>query len=298
MIHITYNYVMNLNHLRLFDAVASEGNISRAAEVLMVSQPAVSKQLRELEKSIGVPLFERLPKGVRLTDAGKILQSHARAVFIHCDQALAEIGELRGLQRGELVVAASMNVGVHLLPDVFVAFRRRYPQVQLRLEMGDSEMICRKLQEGAVQVGFTEGVVEQGDIESAVQARDELIAIASPGHPLARKRSITAAMLCREPFIVRETGSGTKSMVERALAKRGLAVNPVMSLGSTEAIKRAVAGGVGMAIVSSLSVAMELKARQLVQLRLSDLKMDRPIFRLTRRGGVPSAALREFLKML
>ena len=158
---------MNLNHLRLFDAVATEGSFSRAADVLMVSQPAVSKQIRELERSLGVSLFERLPKGARLTDAGLILHAHSRKVFLHCSEAVQEISDLRGLKRGEVVVVASMNIGIHMLPQVFVAYRKRYPDIHLRLEIGGSDMICRMLTDGIAQVGFTEGTISSGPLTRA-----------------------------------------------------------------------------------------------------------------------------------
>jgi DNA-binding transcriptional LysR family regulator len=290
---------INLAHLAVFHAVASEGSVSRGAERLMVSQPAVSKQLRQLERSLGASLFDRLPKGVRPTAAGELLAGYARRIFALEAEAAEALAELRGMRRGSISVGASTTIGVYLLPEIFVRYRRAYPDVRMHMEVANSEVIRRRLVEGAIDVGLTEGIVEGDELDSTVFLRDELVPIAAPGHPLARgKRPVPAAMLCREPFVVRETGSGTKSVVERALAERGLSVTPVMSLGSTEAIKRAVAAGVGVAIVSRLTVQQELQLGRLVVLRVPDLPINRPLHRLTLRGRQPSQAVAAFMKML
>jgi DNA-binding transcriptional LysR family regulator len=290
---------INLAHLAVFHAVASEGSVSRGAERLMVSQPAVSKQLRQLERSLGASLFDRLPKGVRPTAAGELLAGYARRIFALEAEAAEALAELRGMRRGSISVGASTTIGVYLLPEIFVRYRRAYPDVRMHMEVANSEVIRRRLVEGAIDVGLTEGIVEGEELDSTVFLRDELVPIAAPGHPLARrKRPVPAATLCREPFVVRETGSGTKSVVERALAERGLSVTPVMSLGSTEAIKRAVAAGVGVAIVSRLTVQQELQLGRLVVLRVPDLPINRPLHRLTLRGRQPSQAVAAFMKML
>jgi DNA-binding transcriptional LysR family regulator len=290
---------INLAHLAVFHAVASEGSVSRGAERLMVSQPAVSKQLRQLERSLGASLFDRLPKGVRPTAAGELLAGYARRIFALEAEAAEALAELRGMRRGSISVGASTTIGVYLLPEIFVRYRRAYPDVRMHMEVANSEVIRRRLVEGAIDVGLTEGIVEGDELDSTVFLRDELVPIAAPGHPLARrKRPVPAATLCREPFVVRETGSGTKSVVERALAERGLSVTPVMSLGSTEAIKRAVAAGVGVAIVSRLTVQQELQLGRLVVLRVPDLPINRPLHRLTLRGRQPSQAVAAFMKML
>src|SRR4051794_29934807 len=202
---------MNLAHLAVFHAIACEGSVSRAAKRLMVSQPAVSKQLRQLERSLGGGrLFDRLPKGVRPTAAGELLAGYARRIFALEAEAVQALAELRGLRRGSLSVGASTTIGVYLLPEVFVRYRRAYPDVRMHMEVANSEVIRRRLVEGAIDVGLTEGNVKGDELDSTVFLRDELVPIAAPGHPLARrKRPVPAATLCREPFVVRETGSGT-----------------------------------------------------------------------------------------
>ena len=289
---------MNRNHLALFHAVAEEGSFSRGAERLYISQPAVSKQIAEFEAALKTRLFDRLPQGVRLTAAGEVLAGYARRMAALEDEAARALAELQGLKRGRLVVGASMTIGVYLLPEVFGEFRRRYPGVELHLEIANTEAIQRQLVEGALDIGLTEGLAESPQLEAQVFLEDELVAIAPPDHPILREGPVTAARLCREPLVLREPGSGTRAVVERALAARGLSPRPVMSLGSTEAIKRAVAAGVGLAIVSRLTLSLELEVGRLAVAPLSDLILRRPLHCLRERGRTESRAVAAFRALL
>lgn len=289
---------LNRNHLALFHAVAEEGSFSRGAERLFVSQPAVSKQIAELEASLKTRLFDRLPKGVRLTEAGEVLAGYARRMATLEEETERALAELQGLERGRLVVGASLTIGAYVLPEVFGAFRRRYPGIELHLEIANTETIQRLLIEGALDIGLTEGFVEAPELEAQVFWEDELVAIAPPDHPLLREAPVTAARLCREPLVLREVGSGTRAVVERALAERGLAARAVMSLGSTEAIKGAVAAGVGLAVVSRLTLSLELETGRLAAVPLSDLTLRRPLHRLRGRGRHESQAARAFHALL
>jgi DNA-binding transcriptional LysR family regulator len=289
---------MNLNHLSIFHAVANEGSVSAGAERLLISQPAVSKQLKMFEKSLGVTLFDRHPRGVRLTAAGEILAGFAERIFSLEDQAQCALQECEGVRRGRLAIGASTTIGVYMLPEVFVRFRQRHPQIDLTLEVGSSGSVQQKLLEDAINVAFTEVAPEEPALEATPFASDELVAIAPPNHSLLKKRRVTPERFCQEPIVVRATGSDTKSFVERALVQRGLAIKPVLSLGSTEAIKRAVAAGIGVAIVSSLAIGLELKARTLAVVKLSGPPIRRPLYRVAHRGRTVSAALNAFLAMM
>src|SRR5437868_2773190 len=143
---------MNLGHLSVFYSVAMHGNVSRAADKLMVSQPAVSKQVKELERVLGVTLFDRLPRGMRLTDAGQLLVGYAARIFALEGEAQQAVAELAGLRRGRLVVGASNTIGVYLLPDLFVRFRRQFPAIQLQLEIAHTDAILRWLRRGELHL--------------------------------------------------------------------------------------------------------------------------------------------------
>ena len=295
---IAYGYAVNRNHLALFHAVAEAGSISIGAQRLRISQPAVSKQIGELESALGVRLFDRLPRGVRLTDAGLVLADHARRMTLVDADAERAIKELLGLKRGHLTVGASTTIGAYLLPQALVRFHQQHPGIELNLEIANTQVIQAALMNGELEIGFTEGAIESDALESMVFQEDQLVAVAPAGHHLLSKRSVTARDLCREPFIAREKGSGTREVVEAALIRKGIAVTPVMSLGSTEAIKRAVISGVGVAIVSRLTVSVELESKLLGIVPLKDLTINRPLHQQKLRGRSVSTPVKEFLRFV
>jgi DNA-binding transcriptional LysR family regulator len=288
---------MNRNHLALFHAVAQAGGISRGAERLHVSQPAVSKQVKELEDALGIRLLERLPRGSRLTDGGKLLAQYVQRMAVVEEETARAIDEFRGLKRGRLAVGASMTIGAYLLPQVFGEFHRRHPDIELELEIANTETIQHHLMEGSFDIGLTEGLMDAEHLDSEVFHEDELVAIAPHGHPLLKQKRITAREFCREPFILREAGSGTRAVVEQALGKRGLKVKPVLSLANPEAIKRAVIAGLGVAIVSRLAIGCELQIGSLAVVPLKDLVIRRPLHLQQLRSKSPSPAAIQFLKL-
>jgi DNA-binding transcriptional LysR family regulator len=270
------------------------------AERLMMSQPAVSKQIRLLEKSLGHVLLDRLPRGVRLTAAGRVLADYATRIFSLEHEAREALDDLKGLRRGRLRVGASTTIGVHMLPELLVRFRRLHPRIGVSLQIVSSREVGRRLLRGALGLGLTESAIEHPKLETRSFYIDRLVPIASPQHPLARKRRLTAAQLCREAFIVHEAAAGGgESLAERALAGLGLRlVNPVLSLPSTEAIKRAVMAGVGVAVVSRQAIGLELEARRLVVLSVYGLKVERPMYVVRARSREPSPAAVAFEALL
>jgi DNA-binding transcriptional LysR family regulator len=295
---IAYDYVMNRNQLALFHAVAQAGGISRGAEKARISQPAVSKQIAELESALGVRLLERQPRGCRLTEAGVLLADYARRWCSVETEAERAIAEYRGLKRGRLAIGASLTIGGYLLPAAIAEFHRRVPEVDLQLEIANTQHIQASLLSGAIELGLTEGPIEDDELESMVFHQDELVAIAPAGHPLLKKKKVTAREICREPFILREEGSGTRAVVERALRRKGIKVKPLLSLASPEAIKNTVATGIGLAIVSRLIVELEVKTGLLGIIRLDDLTIRRPLHLQRVRGRSESPACKRFLEVL
>ncbi|MDR3457065.1 MAG: LysR family transcriptional regulator [Verrucomicrobiae bacterium] len=289
---------MNRNHLALFHAVAQAGGITRGAAAARVSQPAVSKQITELESALGVRLLERLPRGCELTEAGRILADHARRWCAMEQDAVRAIEEYRGLKRGRLALGASQTIGDYLLPPMLAEFHRRFPPIELRLQIANTRHIQQALLEGSIALGFTEGPAQEEELESIAFFQDDLVAIAPAGHPLLKKGRIPVRELCREPFILREEGSGTRAVVEQALRRKGIVIRPLLSLASPEAIKNAVAAGLGVAIVSRLIVSLELQAGSLGVIPLKDLTIHRPLHFQRLRNRSHSPALVKFLEVL
>ncbi len=289
---------MNLNHLAVFDAVACEKSISRAGERLMVSQPAVSKQLRLLERALEAKLVDRGPKGVRLTAAGEVLSGYARRIFALSEDAEQAMAELKGLRQGRLTVGASTTLGIYYLPELLAEYRRLYPLIDLGLEVANTQVIQQYLAERRVDIAVTEGFVHGPDLVARVFLKDELVPIVPVGHAITRKKNATLKEFCSLPLLMREEGSGTREVIEQAFHLQGMTIKPVMTLGSTEAIKRSVAAGVGVAFVSALTIQQELHGGHLAQVKLKDFKLERALHLVQSRDRGVSATVQAFLALL
>lgn len=299
--------MINRNHLALFRAVAQAGGFSRAAEVVHVSQPAISMQVAELEEALGTPLFDRLPRGVRLTDAGDILLGYARRIDALEREAERAMREVRGLERGRLSLGASTTIGSYLLPALLADFCRRHPAVEVQMTIANTDEIKARLIDRTLDIGLTEGVMPvDEDLDVRVFYKDQLIVIAPPEHPFARippgrqkPRAISGRQLRTQPLIKREPGSGTREVVDLGLSRGGVPnAGDAITLSSTEAIKRAVAAGLGLSMVSRLCVGLELASKILVEIPVRDIKWRRPLHELTLRGRQRSPSVRAFSAML
>jgi DNA-binding transcriptional LysR family regulator len=278
--------------------VAGEGSITAAARRLRTSQPAVSKQLAELEDAVGVTLFDRLPRGVRLTGAGEVLLRHAQRMFAAENAAELELSELRGLTRGQLAVGASTTIGNYLIAAVFGAYNKAHPAIRLSLEIGNTAAIHEMVLEDRLDFGLSEGLVSAEQLEVEIIYEDEMVAIISPDHPFRRRAHTAAADLVRGAFICREPGSGTREVIDAALAERGVSVEPTMVLGSTEAMKKAVAAGLGVAIVSRLAIELELSSGRLYVLPVQGLEIRRALHMVRLKGKRESAAAQAFTTLM
>ena len=281
---------IDLHYLKLFHAVAEAGSITAGAEQMATSQPAVSRQLARLERNLGVRLVDRLPRGVSLTQAGETLLGYARRIFAVEKEAREVIAELRGLRSGRLHLGASLTIGSYLLPQVLAEYRRRFPRIQVEVEIANTREIHARLLGGQLDLALTEGLVDTNDLEAVPFSQDELIAVAPPGHPILKLRQVTLRRVCGEALIFREAGSGTRAIIEHALAKHGQHTKPALVLGSSEAIKGAVQCGLGLAIISRLAVRNEIAAGTLTQIRISDLTLMRSLYRVGVKGRSLSPA--------
>ncbi len=289
---------MNRNHLSIFHAVARCGSFTAAAQELLISQPAISMQVREFEKSLGVKLLERLPRGVKLTDTGEILFDYAARIQTLEQSAVQAIKDARALKRGSLALGCSLTIGTYLLPPLLARFRTKYPGIRLEVRIANTADIQRLITDGVLHLGLTEGFVEETDLNGQIFQEDQLVAVVPPGHALCGQKNITLKTFLSYPLILRETGSGTRAVLERASARSGITLNPIMELASPEAIKAMVITGNGVAMISHLAVAAELKAGTLCGVELTDCHLRRPLHRVVRRDREISPSLKAFLSLL
>lgn len=289
---------LNLHHLRVFARVAEEGGFTRAAQSLRLSQPAVSKAVRELERQTGVPLLDRAGRATTLTAAGEALFARARELFAVEQSAEEELRALRGLNGGVLRVGASTTVATYLLFPYLARFRQANPYVELRVSSANTRAIARALLERRLDIALVEGPVQHPQIDVVPWRDDELVVIAPPSHRFASKRSIQLRELSDEPLIVREPGSGTRKVAERALAAHDVRPQVSLQLGSTEAIKQAVAAGLGLAFVSRFAVEDQVKLGRIAAVRVREAALGRMLTELQLRGRTPGPAAVAFRELL
>ncbi len=267
---------MNFTHLLAFHEVALAGSVSAGAERLHVSQPAVTREIRELEDRLGVVLFDRLPRGVMLTDAGRLLFDYAAKIFALAGAAEGELRELAGIGSGHLKIGASNTLGVYLVPDLIARFNARYPRVTIDLTVTNTERVEAGLRDHAFALGFVEGPFDTAALHARPIGSDEVGVIASVRHPRAKAR-LEPAELVDQAVIMREPGSGTRAIVEEAYARLGLEIAPLMSISDTEAIKRMLVAQHAMAYLSVLSVRDEIARGDLCVMEVAAPRIERAL---------------------
>jgi DNA-binding transcriptional LysR family regulator len=291
---------LNLHLLRLFAAVARHRSFSRAAEALHLSQPAVSKGVRDFEAQIGSRLLERGGQGgVTVTEAGGLLMRHAANLFAAERAAEEELAALRGLHRGSLSVGASTTVATYQLPPFLGAFHKRYPGVELRLTSGNTRTIAGLLSARDLDIALVEGPVDDPGIEVRPWREEEMVLISAPDHRLARARaSIGTESFADEIVLIREPGSGTRDVVMAALDAHRVVPRSILEVGSTEAIKQIVAGGLGIAIVSAAAAADQIALGKLCVLKPRNFAVRRMLTRLSLPARQPSPSAAAFDALL
>lgn len=290
-----------LPHLETFSKAAELGSFSQAAKALHLSQPAVSQRIQTLEKLLKKQLFRRSGGRVILTDAGKTLYEHAQRILDLHRQARKEVTGQEVPPTGDLFLAASSIPGEHLLPDLVSRFRQKYPHIRVHAEVSDSLRVIRQVERGEASLGLVGRKTDNRHLIFHFLARDQMVLVVPPDHPLSRKRRVSVKQLCSYPLVLRETGSGLRHCFEKSLAKAGLSVtdlNLAAELGSNEAIREAVLRGLGVAVLSGYAVQKELQLGRLVTLKVNGLKCDREMFVVQDDRKVTPMPARLFLHFL
>lgn len=290
---------MTFRQVEIFLAVARARNFTRAAGTLHLSQSTLSQHVRELEDELDVRLFDRLGRAVTLTEAGRLLEDHATRILTAVSSARRMIDELKGLERGSLVIGASTTPGIYVLPGIVAAFRRRYPGVDVSLRIANSRVIEERIRADEVDLGIVGGHILTATERCAASGLvDELLLIVPPGHPWAARREIASSELAGVALLMREQGSATRLVTERTLRRAGVAFTAAMELDHIEAIKQAVMAGLGMAFVSVYAVRGELATRRLSSLRLRGLRIERHFHVIHNRARTLTASARAFTALL
>lgn len=284
---------LDLRALRTFLAVARHRNFTRASKEVFLTQPAVSMQMRQLERALGTPLFKKAGRDLRLTDAGEALREHAVRVLGASRAAEEAVAAAVGLKRGQMGVGASTTPGIYLLPPMLAKFRARFPGISVTLTIDNSGTIAERVAAGELDLGFVGWEVDLAEVASERLCDDELVVIGPPG-----SKAISAADLAAERFIQREEGSATRALAESWFRKHGLELRPAMTLNSPEAVKRAVAAGLGLAIISRMAIAWELAEKRLAIVKVPDFPIKRPLWRIATKGVTMGPVETEFLKLV
>jgi len=255
--------------LQAFHAVAKHRSFTKAADALCMTQPAVTFQIRQLEEQFNTRLFDRTNGRIALTQAGEIALAYAERILALSDELGARMKEASGQDAGPLLIGASTTIAEFLLPKIIGEFKGRHPGVVPQLSVSNSEAVQARVAERSLDVGFIEGDSHLPTLVTDVCCEDELCVVCVPSHPLARMPSVPLAALAEHAYIGRESGSGTREVIDHYLQKSGIALDVVMEAGSPEALKGLVATGLGYAIMSRATAEKEVRLGELVRVPLA-----------------------------
>jgi DNA-binding transcriptional LysR family regulator len=271
-----------LRQLRVFESAARHLSLTRAAEELHLTPPAVSIQIRQLEGHAHAALFERVGRRLKLTQAGEEVLARSREILAHIRHAEENIAGLASLERGVLDVAA-INAGDYFFPWLVAAFRRKYPGIRARLTVGNREELLMNLSRHATDLAVMSHPPSEPDYSAEAFAPHPHVIVAAPDHPLARKRSVAIEAICREPLITRESGSATRLAMDQAFTEAHVRPRIEMEIASNETIKQAVAAGFGVGFLSAHAVQQELLLGRLAVIPVKGFPVMRQWFVVHRR---------------
>lgn len=272
---------MTLDQLRIFVEVAAREHITKAAAALNMTQSAVSAAVTALESRHGVTLFDRVGRSIMLNQTGRLFLEEAQSVLSRARAAEAALTDLAGLTRGELQIMASQTIGGHWLPARLVKYRRRYPGVTLDVRIGNTVEVADAIEGGHVEVGLVEGNVSRPLLSSQVIATDEMILVASPGHPFGDGRKIGLNDFKETAWVLREPGSGTRLAFDSLLSRSKAGptdLDIALVLPGNEAVLGAVEAGLGVTLISRSAASAQLRGGLLLELLFAPIP--RPFYLL------------------
>lgn len=292
---------MHLNQLRVFCAVVEAKSFSQAARGLHLTQPAVSMQVRSLEEDLGAELFERNYRGIALTPVGKLVYEHAKEILAICESMHGAIDSILQRENAQLIVGASHTVGNYALPCSIWTFKQRHPESHIRLEIASSADVLRRVLDNTVDLGIVEGPVMADDVKIREISSDELVVIAPVAPPWLTRETISLKELKKEPIILREEGSGIREALQVILAGAGITLpdlNVVAEMQSNDAIKSAVESGLGLSIISRLTVQREIRRGLLKAIYIDGVPSEIKFSLLYRPQRYQTALAKRFIRFL
>ena len=266
-----------LHQLKVFETVARNGSFTRAAEELFITQPTVSSQVKQLTKTIGLPLFEQIGKSLYLTDAGQELLSACQDIFERLDNFEMKIADLKGTKQGQLNLAV-ITTAKYFVPRLLGPFCEQYPGIDVALKVTNHQEIQQRMSDNRDDLYIVSNPNEDIDLKSQPFLNNPLVVVARKDHPLASKKNIELKELNDQPFIMREQGSGTREAILKLFEENNISVRVKLELGSNEAIKQAIYGGLGISVLSEHCLISEGMSGELTILDFQDFPLKRRWF--------------------
>jgi DNA-binding transcriptional LysR family regulator len=300
------NLPFTLQQLRIIKAIACEKSFTRAADILFISQPSLSKQVKILETKLGILLINREGNKITLTEAGKIFLRYAERILALCEDSCRALNDLKKGNRGNLTVGASQTIGTYLMPRVLSLFTQHYPQINLKLNVNSTKIIAKNILDCNIDIAVVGGDIPEKlkkKLEIKTFVEDEINLIVPISHPFAKKKieSISKNDLYHLNFITLNSNSHIRKFIDNTLMQNNIETkqfNVVMELNSIESIKNAVSLGLGVAFVSSSSIEKEIKLKTVKILHIENIKMTRTLFILTNPNCYHSKAFDFFNEQL
>jgi LysR family transcriptional regulator, low CO2-responsive transcriptional regulator len=265
---------VTFHQLKVFEVTARRGSFTRAAEELFLTQPTVSIQMKQLTKAVGLPLFEQVGKRLYLTDAGQELLDTCQDIFERLSQFEMTVADLQGLKKGQLKLSV-ITTAKYVIPRLLGPFCQQYPGIDVSLIVTNHENIVERLRENLDDLYIPSQIPDNQDVHTYAFLDNPLVVLASRNHPLAKEPYIPLKELNGQSFIMREPGSGTRQAVEKLFGEHEISINVRLELGSNEAIKQAVAGGLGISVLSKHCLALEGEAGQIAVLNVEGFPIER-----------------------
>ncbi|MEK6676825.1 MAG: LysR family transcriptional regulator [Planctomycetota bacterium] len=290
--------MLNPIHLKTFLVVAKHLHFTKAADELYLSQPAVSRQMQQLRRDLGVALLEQVGKTLFLTDAGRTLAQEASRLLGSLERVSESIIEHRSVKDGRVRIGAGTTPGFYILPSILGRFHARFPGVELHYSVENSKSIVQKVLHNEVDLGFVGGLPDSIEIQAEPIAEDEIVCFASPAHPLFKQRRITMKLLENQTWVVRGRGSSTRELFETWFTKAGGEVGRMIELGCPEAVRSLVASGIGFGYLSQRAIADELARKRVKRIAMDGFRLQRSIYLVRHIDKYVSPAMKAFCDLV